>query len=117
MDLFIEITLVIVVTTLLAGLMRLFKQPLIISYVISGILIGPYFFNILRSTEILTLFSHIGIALVLFIVDLRLSPRIMKDVGRVSLFAGIGQIIFTFLIGFLIGKLLGSFHNFYIHYI
>jgi Kef-type K+ transport system membrane component KefB len=107
MDLFIEITLVIIVATILAGLMRLFKQPLIISYVISGILIGPYFFNIIRSTETLTLFSHIGIALVLFIVGLRLSPRIMKDVGKVSLIAGIGQIIFTSLIGFLIGKLLG----------
>jgi Kef-type K+ transport system membrane component KefB len=107
MDLFIEITLVIAVATLLAGLMRFFKQPLIISYVISGILIGPYFLNFFHSAETITLFSHIGIALVLFIVGLRLSPRIMKDVGRVSLIAGIGQIIFTSLIGFFIGKLLG----------
>jgi Kef-type K+ transport system membrane component KefB len=107
MDLFIEITLVIIVTTLLAGLMRSLKQPLIISYIISGILIGPYFLNVIRSTETMTLFSHIGIALVLFIVGLRLSPKIMRDVGRVSLIAGIGQILFTSLIGFFIGKFLG----------
>jgi Kef-type K+ transport system membrane component KefB len=107
MDPFIEITLIIVITTLLAGLMRFFKQPLIISYVISGILIGPYFFNVIRSAETMTLFSHIGIALVLFIVGLRLSPRIMRDVGRVSLITGIGQILFTSLIGFLIAQLLG----------
>ncbi|GAG16612.1 unnamed protein product, partial [marine sediment metagenome] len=40
-------------------------------------------------------------------VGLNLNPRIIRDVGKVSLVTGVGQVIFTSLIGFFIGQLLG----------
>ncbi|MCK5176424.1 MAG: cation:proton antiporter, partial [Candidatus Aenigmarchaeota archaeon] len=51
--------------------------------------------------------SHIGVALLLFIVGLGMSPKIIKDVGMVSLVTGVGQVIFTTVIGFFICQLLG----------
>ena len=51
--------------------------------------------------------SQIGVAFLLFIVGLSLSPKVIKEVGKVSLITGIGQIIFTSLIGFFISRLLG----------
>ncbi len=107
MDPFIEIGIIIVITTLLAGIMRLLKQPLIIAYIFAGIILGPYFLNIVRSIETITILSHIGVALILFIVGLGLTPKVIKEVGKISLITGIGQIIFTSLVGFSIGKLLG----------
>jgi len=107
MEVFIELSIIIGITVLITGIMRLLKQPLIIGYILSGIIISPYFLNVIRSTETITIFSQIGVALLLFIVGLSLSPKVIKEVGKVSLVTGIGQIIFTSLIGFFISRLLG----------
>lgn len=48
-----------------------------------------------------------GIALLIFIIGLSLSPKVVKEVGKVSAITGIGQVVFTSTIGFLIGRLLG----------
>tara|TARA_Y100000310_G_scaffold342206_1_gene444284 strand:+ start:5223 stop:6953 length:1731 start_codon:yes stop_codon:yes gene_type:complete len=107
MEIFIELSIIIGITVLIAGIMRLLKQPLIIGYILAGIIVSPYFLNIIRSTETIAVFSQIGIALLLFIVGLSLSPKVIKEVGKVSLVTGIGQIIFTSLIGFFISRLFG----------
>ena len=85
--------------------MRLLRQPLIIGYILTGIIVSPYFLNIVRSTETIAVFSQIGVALLLFIVGLSLSPRVIKEVGKVSLVTGVGQIIFTSLIGFFMNRI------------
>jgi Kef-type K+ transport system membrane component KefB/Trk K+ transport system NAD-binding subunit len=107
MEVFVELSIIIGITVLIAGIMRLLRQPLIIGYILAGIIVSPYFLNIIRSTETIIIFSQIGVTLLLFIVGLSLSPRVIKEVGKVSLVTGIGQIIFTSLIGFFISRLLG----------
>lgn len=107
MDVFLELTLIIVLTTCVAFFMRLLRQPLIVGYILTGILVGPYALNILESNSTIELFSKIGITILLFIVGLNLNPQIIKDVGKVSLITGVGQVIFTSLIGFFIALALG----------
>ncbi len=107
MELFVELGIIIGITVLIAGIMQLLKQPLIIGYILAGVIVGPYFFDIISSIEAIDIFSHLGIALLLFIVGLSLSPKVIKEVGKVSLITGIGQVIFTSLIGFFICRLLG----------
>lgn len=107
MEIFIELSIIIGITVLISGIMKLLKQPLIIGYILAGIVVSPYFLNIIQSTDTIVVFSQIGVALLLFIIGLSLSPKVIKEVGKVSLITGIGQIIFTSLIGFFIGKLLG----------
>lgn len=85
--------------------MRILRQPLIIGYIISGILVGPFFLNLMKQTEMLAIFSEMGIAFLLFIVGIHLSPKVIKDVGKISLITGIGQIIFTSAIGYFIAIL------------
>ncbi len=107
MEIFLELSIIIGITVLIAGIMKLLKQPLIIGYIITGIIVGPRILNVINSTETMSILSNIGIALLLFIVGLSLSPRIIKEVGKVSLITGVGQVIFTSSIGFLICRLLG----------
>lgn len=104
---FIELSLIVVLAVIVSGIMKLFRQPLIIGYIITGIIAGPLFLNIVKSTDMVATFSHFGIVFLLFIAGLSLNPRIMKSVGKVSLITGIGQVLFTTLIGFFIAKLLG----------
>jgi len=107
MEVFIELGIIIAITVLITGIIRLLKQPMIIGYIVSGIIVSPYFLNIVKSTETISVFSQIGVTFLLFIVGISLSPKVIKEVGKVSLITGIGQIIFTSLVGFFISKLLG----------
>jgi len=105
--LFTEISLVVVVAFLIASLLRLLKQPLIIAYIISGLILGPYVFDIIQSQEILSAVSHIGVALLLFIVGLKLNPKEIRDVGRPAVTIGIGQVMLTTIFGFALAQVFG----------
>lgn len=107
MEVFIELGLILLLATGVSVVMKLLKQPLIIGYILTGVIAGPYSLNILKSVEEVELFSKLGITILLFIVGLNLSPKVIKEVGKVSLVTGLGQIIFTSLIGFFITYFLG----------
>ncbi len=107
LDPFIQFGILILIVLVVSIVMRLLKQPLIIGYILAGILVGPFVFDLIHEGETLTVFSEMGISFLLFIVGLHLSPKVIKEVGKISLITGIGQIVFTSLIGYLIGIALG----------
>lgn len=104
---FFEVGLVIGIATLISLLVRYLRQPLIIGYILAGIIVGPSLLNLISSTETITLFSHMGVALLLFVVGLGLDPKVIKEVGLVSIVTGVGQAVFTTMVGFLISVSLG----------
>jgi Kef-type K+ transport system membrane component KefB/Trk K+ transport system NAD-binding subunit len=104
---FVQFALIILVVLAVSVITRLLRQPLIIGYIFSGILVGPFVLNLIQESETLNVFSEMGIAFLLFIVGLHLSPKVIKEVGKISLVTGIGQILFTSLIGYFIGIMLG----------
>ena len=106
-EIFTELSIILFITVVITGFIRLLKQPSIIGYILSGIIAGPFVFNIIDSHDTLSAFSQIGIALLLFLVGLNLNPKVIKDVGRISLITGLGQVIFTTSIGFFISRALG----------
>jgi Kef-type K+ transport system membrane component KefB/Trk K+ transport system NAD-binding subunit len=107
LDPFTQFALILLVVVGVSSIVRMLKQPLIIGYIISGIIVGPFFLNLMQGTQTLTLFSEMGIAFLLFLVGIHLSPKVIKEVGKVSLITGIGQIVFTSIIGYLISLFLG----------
>lgn len=107
MDIFLEISILLAIAAAIAGIMQLLRQPLIIGHIITGILVGPAVFDLVRSAETVDLFSHMGIALLLFIIGLGLNPRIIREVGKTAVLTGVGQIIFTVTLGFLATNMLG----------
>lgn len=104
---FAQLGLSIMLAVVCAGVARLLKQPLIIGYIVAGVLASPYGFNLVQSGDSIRTFAEIGVAILLFLVGLNLNPKIIKEVGKVSLIAGLGQIIFTASIGFLLALLIG----------
>jgi len=107
MEVFIELSIIISIAMVVSLFMRLLKQPLIVGYIFTGIIVGPYVLNTIHSGEVIELFSKIGITILLFIVGLNLSPRVIREVGKVSLLTGIGQVVFTAVVGFFIASALG----------
>jgi Kef-type K+ transport system membrane component KefB len=110
MDVFLEISVIIMIATIIGGILKFLKQPLIIGHILTGIIISPYFLNLIDSNETLGIFSHIGIAFLLFIVGLGLNIKMFHEVGRASIVTGVGQVIFTSIIGYILSILMGFTH-------
>ncbi len=81
-NVFVELSLVIALTTAISLIMRFLKQPLIIGYIITGILVGPAFLHLISQKETFESFSEIGIALLLFIIGLELRLGVIKTLGK-----------------------------------
>ncbi len=105
---FIQIAILLTVAFIVSYIFSLFRQPIIVGYIVAGILISPFIVRLGFSTEIIEIFSKFGIAFLLFIVGLHLNPKTIKEIGFSSLIIGIVQIILTFVFTFFVSsKLLG----------
>ncbi|MBN1636829.1 MAG: cation:proton antiporter [Deltaproteobacteria bacterium] len=99
-NVFVEIAAILGIATLTGIIGQKLRQPLIIMFLATGIMAGPSFLGIIQSYEQIELLAHIGIALLLFIVGLKLDLNLIRTTGPVALATGLGQIVFTSLIGF-----------------
>jgi len=104
MELFAEISVLIAIATVVAVVMRLLHQPLIIGHILTGLIVGPVVFDLVRSAETLALMGEIGVAILLFTVGLHLSPDIIRKFGKVSFITGIGQVLFTAVVGYFVAE-------------
>lgn len=82
-------------------------QPLIVSFIAVGILAGPSVLGIVRSDDPIRLLSELGIAVLLFLVGLKLDLKLVRSLGMVSVLTGLGQVVFTAVFGLLIALWLG----------
>ena len=102
-DVFAQLSVVIVIAAIVAYVMRLFKQPLIVGYILTGILVGPGLLNLVSDHHAFESFSEIGIALLLFIIGLELSVGVIRKLGK-PVFLTAAAILMTIgTTGFLIG--------------
>lgn len=100
---FIEVAFLLILATAIGFLGLLFKQPLIVSFIAVGLLAGPSALDIVYSKEKIDFLSELGIATLLFLVGIKLDIKLIRSIGLVSIFTGLGQVIFTSLGGYLIG--------------
>ncbi len=110
-EVLVYLSLIIAIATLVAILTKVIRQPPIIAYLISGVLVGPLGLNLINpsngSSEVISIFAHIGVAFLLFIVGLSLDFRVLKEVGGVASLGGLLEIVITGTIGALIAIGLG----------
>jgi Kef-type K+ transport system membrane component KefB len=105
--LFLQLSSILVLATLFGILARILKQPLIVAYIFTGIIISVFglFSAIDKST--LELLSSLGIAFLLFLVGIDLKIDDLKYVGKAAIYMGFGQILFTAIVGFVLISALG----------
>jgi len=104
---FYEIAVILGLAALCGGLGLLLRQPLLIAFLIVGIIVGPSALHLVDGFERIEVLAHIGIALLLFVVGLRLDLHLIRTLGPVALATGLGQVVFTAGFGFLIAIGLG----------
>jgi len=102
-----ELSIVILVAAGLGILARFLKQPIILAYIFAGIIIGAFGLSHVINKEFFTVLSEMGLMFLLFLIGLEIDYSSLKMVGKVSILAGLGQIIFTFIPGFYIAQFFG----------
>ena len=99
-----ELSIVILIAAGLGIAARIFKQPIILAYIFSGIAIGIFGFFHLSDKELFHTFSELGIMFLLFLIGLEINYTSLRLVGKASVLVGLGQIILTFIPGFFIAR-------------
>lgn len=91
-SLLIDIGLIILFAAVLALITRFFRQPIVLGYVIAGLLIGPIAFKLITNKESIQQLAELGIAFLLFIVGLELDIKKFKQLGWVITITTILQV-------------------------
>ncbi len=107
MTLFQEVAALLALSAAFGALAVKLRQPLIIAYILVGILAGPALLGISSAHAQLDLLAEIGITVLLFVVGLKLDMRLVRTLGPVALATGLGQLTFTILFGLLLCRALG----------
>jgi len=113
---FYEFAIILLLAAALGMLGQLLRQPLIVMFIALGIIIGPSVLDVMQSQAQIHLLADLGIAVLLFIVGLKLDLRLIKTIGKTALLTGLGQVFFTSVVGYFIGIALGlsHLHSFYV---
>ncbi|WP_287182590.1 cation:proton antiporter [Rhodovulum sp.] len=105
-----EVALLLVMAAVIGFLGIILRQPLIVSFIAVGLIAGPSALDLVRSDEQINLLSQLGIALLLFLVGIKLDVKLIRSLGGVAVLTGLGQVAFTSIFGYLIGLALGLGH-------
>jgi len=106
-SLLLEIGLIVGIAALISLLGRIIRQPPIVAYLITGVLVGPLFLNIVSPTGGLQSLAHLGVALLLFIVGISLDFRVLKQLGGTSIIGGLATMTLVSTITFFISQAMG----------
>jgi len=110
-----SIGVMIIAATVMMFVTRRLRIPSIVVYILTGLILGPIGFDLLSLPaghegghySAVAVAAELGIVLLLFLVGLELSLENIRSVGKVAVAAGIGQVVFTAVIGFAVALLLG----------
>jgi len=99
---FTEMALLLGITALAGMIAVRLRQPMLITYIIVGVLVGPAGFSLVQSHDQIDLLAQIGVTVLLFVVGLKLDLHQVRHIGPVALATGLGQLGFTIFFGFLL---------------
>ncbi len=106
-DVFTEMAVLLLVAAVIGAIGVRLRQPLIVAFIAVGILVGPSVFGWVSANDQVDLLAKLGIALLLFVVGLKLDLHIIRTMGPVALASGLGQVFFTSVVGYFIAIALG----------
>jgi Kef-type K+ transport system membrane component KefB len=98
----LDIGLIILVAALGALVVRFLRQPVILGYILAGIIIGPAILGLVQNSSLILTLSELGIAFLLFFVGLELDFSKLKKMGGMIATLGIVQVVLVTVAGGLI---------------
>lgn len=98
----------LIVCSGVGALAYILKQPMILGFLVAGILIGPFGpFSLIKSTEMLNNFTDIAIVLLLFGVGLAFPLRQLRAIGKIGTGIAVIEVLVMLGLGFAVGAAFG----------
>lgn len=115
-SLFLQLAIILGMSAILGYVMKTLRLPLLVAYLLVGVLIASMQIFDVATSEVLTFLPEIGMAFVLFFVGMELDIKEIKNLGKPIIAAGLGQIIISTLAGSIIASALGfsTLESFYL---
>ncbi|MEE4024548.1 cation:proton antiporter family protein [Gordonia sp. PKS22-38] len=104
---FVLIAAILAIASVAGLLATKLRQPMIVAFIGVGILVGPTGTGWVTTNETIELLARLGIAILLFLVGLRLDMNLIRTTGPVALITGIGQVVLTGAISYLLALAFG----------
>jgi len=97
-----DFSVIMIIASAMAFISYKLKQPLVIGYIIAGIIIGPHTppFSLILNQDVLNLFAEMGIILLLFVVGMEFPIEKLRRIGKKALVIALSEALGTFSIGF-----------------
>jgi len=104
-----DLAVIMIVAAIVVYLFHRLKQPIIVGYLIAGIIIGPYTppFSLVSQTEVFSALADLGVILLLFDIGLEFPLSRLRKVGKVSIGVAAIEIAIMMLLSFGVAELLG----------
>ena len=104
-----DLAVVMIVAGLVTVIFHRFKQPVVLGYIVAGVIIGPHTppFPLIRDQDTIHTLSELGVILLMFSLGLEFSLRKLKQVGAPAFLAALLEILLLFWVGYEIGQLFG----------
>jgi K+:H+ antiporter len=109
-----DFSVIMIIASVMAFISFKFKQPLVIGYILAGMIIGPHTppFSLILNPDILNLFAEMGIILLLFVVGMEFPIDKLRKIGKKALMIATSEAFGTFAVGFSVSFFLLNFSFF-----
>ncbi len=103
-----SVGIAILAATIIGYISNFLKQPLLLAYILAGVLIGPRIgFGLIKNNNDIETISHFGLILLLFLIGLEIDIKKLKEAGKSLIISGLLQFPLTIIIGIGFFLLLG----------
>lgn len=104
-----DLALILISASIITLLFKWLKQPLVLGYIVAGLLAGPYvhIFPTVGDIANINIWAEIGVVFLLFALGLEFSFKKLINVGSTAFITATTEVISMLLIGYMVGYLLG----------
>ncbi len=104
-----DLAIVMIVAAIVTVLFRQFKQPVVLGYILAGVIIGPHTppFPLIADKHAIETLSELGVIFLMFSLGLEFSLRKLRAVGATAFIAATLEILLMVFVGYELGRLFG----------
>src|SRR5919205_1184107 len=109
-----DFAVIMIIAAIMLVITHKLKQPMVIGYIIAGMIIGPYTppFRLIHNVNSLNSFAELGIIMLLFVIGTEFPIAKLRSIGRISIIVALPESIGTLLIVFFVSHSLLGFSFF-----
>ena len=102
-----DLAVVMIAAGIVTVLFQRLKQPVVLGYIVAGILIGPHLLELIKGQDAIKSLAELGMVFLMFSLGLEFNLRKLRRVAATALVAAPLAILLMVFAGYQVGQLMG----------